>query len=439
MNEHDPTLRRAIETLRVPDAPPDLAERVLRRIRQAPAAPRRAWPVAVAALTAACAIAVAVWVARRPAPSEGRLVTAERVTVGLGGRGVAVAEAGAEMVWTIDRGGAARVEQAAGSVFYRVEPGGRFVVETPAGAVTVRGTCFRVEVDAMRVSGKNLAAAAVGAALSAAIVVTVYEGRVLLANPHGEVELQAGERALARSAGAPMRQGAELAPAPAGASRDELVLRNRELVVELGRVRERTARLEEEIDSLRAGQAAPVPSPVDPAPDELLAWAEKCEIHLDSPNVYGATPRRIRDAEAAEWGLAPAEREAIDAAVARLHERARVEMREIYLAATGNAAGADELTADSMMSEVMAKAAAGEGVRARMRMARERAGLAEAPEVAAQPAYERALRLMARMGNDLEAELAAALTPERARQLRKHHGGWPGLRYNDSGCEDRAP
>ena len=37
-------------------------------------------------------------------------------------------------------------------MFYRVEPGGPFVVETPYGQITVRGTCFRVEVMQMKVS-----------------------------------------------------------------------------------------------------------------------------------------------------------------------------------------------------------------------------------------------------------------------------------------------
>src|SRR5262249_53158704 len=94
-----------------------------------------------------------------------------------------------------------------GNVFYRVERGGPFVVATAAGSVTVLGTCFRVEVQEMK---KTWIAGATGAAVSAALLVTVYEGRVLLAKSHGSLELGAGEHGHAAAGAAPTHtEGAE--------------------------------------------------------------------------------------------------------------------------------------------------------------------------------------------------------------------------------------
>ncbi len=80
-------------------------------------------------------------------------------------------------------------------MFYRVD-GGAFVVRTPAGEVRTLGTCFEVEVSQMK---SQLKSAAAGAALTAAVLVTVYE----LKNAHGRIEVAPGEAARAESGGAP--------------------------------------------------------------------------------------------------------------------------------------------------------------------------------------------------------------------------------------------
>ncbi|HEY3358598.1 MAG TPA: hypothetical protein VGQ83_35450 [Polyangia bacterium] len=138
---------------------------------------------------------------RPPLPGSGARTTAVRETILLGGRGVAVAEAGSGLVWAIDRKGAARVNQAAGDVFYRVEAGGAFLVSTPAGDVTAVGTCFRVAVDA-------------APAAAAAATVSVAEGRVLIGNRGGNREIGPGERGTLLKDGRGERAEAASAPAP---------------------------------------------------------------------------------------------------------------------------------------------------------------------------------------------------------------------------------
>ena len=156
----------------------------------------------MAALAAGVALGGPAWVALRSRAdgfSAGeRRVTAQE-TIRLGQRAVLVAEAGADLRWQPGPTAACWSSSAPGEVFYRVNAG-EFRVQTPAGVIRVTGTCFRVEVSDMKlINRQNLSGAAVGAALGAAVVVTVYEGRVLLAKDqaHGELELRPGR---ARSA-----------------------------------------------------------------------------------------------------------------------------------------------------------------------------------------------------------------------------------------------
>ncbi len=436
---NDEELRRALDAYRVPDVPADLADRVLAGTGRRPRREaRRGWMAALIVVAGVAAAVVAVLILAPGERSSGQLLSVRRASASIGDRGVAVAEAGAELEWTVARG-AARVTQRVGDVFYRVEPGGPFVVETPAGTVEVRGTCFRVEVETMKLSRQHIVAAGVGAAVAAVVIVTVYEGRVLLAGPRGAVTVEAGERARAETGMAPEALPATPpAPPPASsavAGGDSLAVREVAVRRELAAAQTRIAALESQLATAAAAPPA-FESPVDPTPEQLRAWAARCEIRLDAPGIFGATARPRPD-ELEELGLGAAERPAFERAVAALHERTRAPMRAIYVEAPGDAAGGDELTAGAMLSEISSKALRADGVRARARMARERAGLQPPPaDVAALPPVERALRLIYSSGNELERMLAEDLGAARARELRKHHGGWPGLRYNDAGCEE---
>jgi hypothetical protein len=195
------------------DAPPsDFAERVIARDVEARAFQRRR-TIAIAALggVAAAGVVAAVLVhglASRSAfeRSVGDHLSSVRASVRMGGRAIAVSEPGTSLRWSIERDGTGEVEQSSGSAFYRVEPGGAFIVKTPVGHVRVVGTCFRVEVEDMG-SAKIGIAAAAGAAIASAVIVTVYEGKVVTASPEGEVALAAGEAARMKAGGAPVRIG----------------------------------------------------------------------------------------------------------------------------------------------------------------------------------------------------------------------------------------
>src|SRR5262249_4079449 len=156
------------------------------------------WWVGVALVATAAVIALALR-ASPVAPSTGERITAARETLPLGGRGLAVAEPGSALGWRVDAG-AARIEPSAGDVGYRAEKGGPFVVRTPAGEVRVRGTCFRVEVDPMK---KGFLQMGAGAAMATAVLVTVYEGKVILANEKGQTALAAGQQARVASGESP--------------------------------------------------------------------------------------------------------------------------------------------------------------------------------------------------------------------------------------------
>lgn len=147
----------------------------------------------IIAVASAAVIAFAMLGGPKAPEVSGSVRATARETVTLGTRGVAVAEPGAAFGWKVVGAGNATVDQTAGSVFYRVERGGPFVVSTPAGDVTVTGTCFTVEI--RQPSGQTLT----GAAISATVLVTVHEGRVLFANDNGNTEIAAGQTAVAGS------------------------------------------------------------------------------------------------------------------------------------------------------------------------------------------------------------------------------------------------
>jgi hypothetical protein len=182
---------------------PGFAERVVLAARAEAVPTRRGRPTRILAgvlLVAAVAAASVIVGRTRSAEASGDVVASERREVRVGGRAVAVLEPGAHVRWS-----GAEVEQPTGDVFWRVSPGGPFDVKTPGGAVLVKGTCFRVKVLA-------------GAALGAAIVVAVYEGRVVVSHGAKSVSLVAGQTAEANERGVETTSEPAFLERPGGAS-----------------------------------------------------------------------------------------------------------------------------------------------------------------------------------------------------------------------------
>ena len=184
--------------------------------------------VAVASLAAVAALGIDPG---RP-PRAGAVVASERQTLTIGDRAIAVLEPGSDVSFSV-KGDAARVILPRGDVFFRVEPGAPFVVATPAGDVEVRGTCFRVEVGPTQ-----------------AVIVTVYEGKVILANEHGRTEIVAGQSARAESGRAPesaqrkVVARVEATPPPRdNTTREELLERDRVQRKELQDLRSPSGRM----------------------------------------------------------------------------------------------------------------------------------------------------------------------------------------------------
>jgi ferric-dicitrate binding protein FerR (iron transport regulator) len=455
----DATTRAALDAWTTAAPPAGFADRVLeaRAATRAEAASTTARPARwrggpiAAALVAAAALA---WVVATRAPSapsaHGALAAERRTTIELGGRGVAVAEPGAALTWEVERGSAV-VSQAGGSVFYRVEHQGPFTVETPAGKVEVTGTCFRVEVEPM--TKKQPVQGIVGAALGAALVVTVYEGSVLFADKGGGTRAAAaGERIVVApgeggvaAAGAPTPAGGEaagaaiaLAAPPADISRDDLLVRDRVQRDEIAALRGKVRELEQAGGGRgpRDRDASGRPW-FDPSPADLAAFAKECRVRVDLPPLADRV-RATGPEDAKELGLVDGEPAILDAATTTVLDRYAAGLRAIYLEVTGNQAGADELSMQAMASEIRDKSGEGEDGRVRALIARERAGLARPPaDVSKLSPYERQFRLMASLGDDLERELGVALGADRAHAIREAAGGWP-MRMEMAGCSATA-
>ncbi len=406
--------------------------------------------LAVAAV-AALAVGLATWRAAGSGSHGARLVGA-RASIPIGARAVAVAEAGSDLAWTLgDK--RARVTQRAGDVFYRVDRGGSFVVETPAGTVTVQGTCFRVEVFPMRPSKSALftvvTSAVVGATLTAAVFVTVYEGRVLLANEKGETRLVAGEKG-SMSPGAPPNQialeidpqaiAAATDPAPLGsATREELLERDKVQREELAKLRVKVRELEGLIQAGGPGGGRDKQGDfpfVDTTQDQLVAMAKECRVQWDSPPMDDMDPEMIGPDRAKRMQITEEERLALNKAFLAATEKIVGQLRALYIEVTGDAAGAETLSAHALQQEIENKSAKKDMEEAMWRISQERAGLLPPPaDLAGRPAVERMLRLLVTVGDLYEKSMAQILGPERAHALRKKNDGW-GAKHAWAGCPD---
>jgi hypothetical protein len=418
----------------VEEPPEGFADRVV-----AAASGRRRPLVPALIAVAAVAAAAIVLVAYDTGVSRGSRTPLARESLAIGARGTAVAEPGAELSWLV-QGGRADVDQHAGDVFYRVERGGPFVVRTPAADVRVTGTSFRVEVDMKR----TLLPMAAGAAISATVLVTVYEGKVILANERGQTWLAAGQQASVR-AGEPPSEArdnaqsaaaaaarADLSAPPGQATREELLARDRAQQVELERLKSRVAELESH--GAAGARADNKPRPFyDPSPDELKKLADDCKLKWDAPSLSQRS-NGVDSRATSELGLSEQERADIIRINTDFKTRVIAQLRALYLEATGDKDGAAELTADAMVHDLYERSREDDLKTAFALISRERAGLAAPGESSTAPAVERMQRLLVSLGDSYEHDLGAAIGPDRARQLRDLNGGWGNRNSSSFGC-----
>lgn len=465
--------RLALDAWHAPEPRADLAAAVLARMGSEPVAraPRRAGRLAfrIVLVVAAVGLAWRSFVAPAQAVS-GALVADRRTTVPLAARGVAVAEAGAELRWQVEGDGAAAISQVAGDVFYRVEPGARFAVSTPAGDVTVTGTCFRVQVEAgkegeMRAGTKMAGSALAGAVATAVVLVTVYEGRVAVASEGRTAAVEPGQRATLTAGRAPTVEDArpsapaaavavntpvEPAPAPAAptvavpaaptpaarcdpAAADELAREKAANTALSGEV----AALEVELK--KAQRVADKYRTFDLTPETLKGMAERCELRWDHPAIRVGEKPTVDDEAVASLKLTKEEQDAVAEELTKFNTDTLAELRRIYTEVTGDDQ-VGSLASEAMFAELNDKSDRTEIRLTFEKLAAERAGLAQPPEEGAEmPSVERAYRLMTAAGDRLEAAMAARIGTERARELREYRNGWGSASRSTYGCPKRTP
>jgi hypothetical protein len=432
--------RHALDAWTTLTPPAGFADRVMAAGYAKSGAPRKRWPwlVAGAAALGAAAAVLVVMARGGSQPASGELVAKERTTTALGERAVAVVEADAEIRWHIEGDGTSSIDQLAGDVFYRVDRGGPFVVHTPAGDVRVTGTCFRVEVPMNKkhvfISGS------VGAALAAAVVVTVYEGHVIAETKTAKTELAAGTRATLDADGhtttAAVRDS-NIAVLDAQATREQLLARAATQRTQIAQLEARLADLERGNDRPSGDHSYTPGEPGrtwhDPSPEKLAQWAAECHVRVDSPSLDRFTPMKTLGKN--PRGLEQSEMDGYNAAMTEMSKQWHDTVRALYLEATGDTAGADTLSTEAMRREIEEKSSREESGLILQRISAEKAGLAKPPaDLSKTSPAERLMRAYLALGDQSEAALAKRLNAERARAIRGD--AWDS-RSDMSGCPDK--
>ncbi len=434
-----------------PEEPPDgFADRVAERARAEatqrtasgslpPARPMRRWRAAgfAVALAAASAAALLLRGSSLPSASAGDAEAKNREEIILGPRAIAVLEPGARITWRGDH-----VTQARGNVFYRIEPGSTFSVETAAGDVTVKGTCFRVKVrEETQMNGRDMKAGVLGAALGAAALVGVYEGKVALSQPKGgSVDITAGQSAVADSRG--VRANGSLddgnrAFADGSSGKDEpLLAANASLADSVKVYKTRLELIEEEKKKLEKDLAAAQDKLAAAEGGAQLGGAKKSEFDLGEddwkqlakqgqvkarypcepkPGDYG--PKALD-----KMGLRPEDGKTITSAFAASQKRRWAVIRPLCAQALGGALDvADKIGEGACIAVVQTianqkdSAGADEGIR---RAAEIRAGLRPMPGPDEQiNSVERMMLALTGEAKTIEGELTKSLGPDDAKRV----------------------
>lgn len=486
--------RLGLDAWEAPPPPMGLSADVLRRLDAIDAVPtrpgamRRGRPgraFAWGAVGLALAASLALWLWPRGQVFERQIEAKGRVTAAIGERGVLVAENDSELHFRVEPDGATRVEQGRGDVFYRVEPGAAFVVATPLGDLTVTGTCLRVAMTQGQDTSETMndksartavktgrsvreltGAALLGAAATSVIFVTVFEGRVDAATPTEKTTIEAGQTGTLRpdgtlvvvESGSPRGQHAVPAPEISAPQVPEVAEKVQVPAVEVPAVAARTPSATPESDAERA-QREQLESKVaslerelaktrrlaekiktyDLQPETLQKMAKRCELRWDHPSLRVDRPVKLDDDTVKAASISESERPAIEEVVGRVNTETLAELRRLYTLVTGDDQ-VENLAPEAMLAEINDKSEHRDLRLAFERLSAERAGLQPAPAEGVELSpVEQVYRLLTSVGDRLEAELAAKVGPERARQMRDAHDGWGSASRSSYGCPERTP
>jgi hypothetical protein len=435
----------------VAGAPVGFADRVLAAseavpVDDGPRVPARMRVLVVAAVVAlAAAVLLFVW---SPASERGELTATKRTTLALT-NAVAVVEPGAMLEWSEIDGGGIRVRQSDGRAFYRVESGSVFEVVTPAGRVSARGTAFEVEIEDMHSKRKHIASGLAGIGIATAVVVTLYEGRVVVASDEGEVTLAPGETASLRAGERPRKGERETT----AALRSELDGLRRELDAERRKTmgdRSASAAAEDTgtthavagrgdaMETIRKCamtiNGGPACSMLHPAQEVLERRADCGVVVYDRPSAVESA--NVDFTEMADLaGLDDDERAKLEEATRSFHAHVRAQFETIYRELGGDPELAGKLSAVALSAQIdeLTGTVAEPGAKDHYQTAAELvastlAGRRERPQLDELPPGDRHAYLWTAAGDLYEDWLASSLGADRARELREVHDGWTGNR-----------
>jgi len=155
-----------------------------------------------------------------------------------------------------------------------------------------------------------------------------------------------------------------------------------------------------------------------PSRAELMDMAQRCEIRIDAPNVFGPDPPSVDSEQASILSLSPSERMEVNVTLSTLHSQFYGFVHSLYVEATGGNGQAEGIPASLMIGEIE-NLAGNEMAQARQKMARAAAGIeAMAQPGLPSPLSERLLVQWSHLGDEFERLLSVRLGPQRARLLR---------------------
>ena len=407
--------------------------------------------VAVSALAAAVVL-LFLWPTDRET-LRGTLDAQQRETIAIGSRGIGVAEAHSTLSWTVHENGRAHVRQQRGSVFYRVDPGEAFEVETPAGTVTVTGTCFTVELQPMNNKTNTLLSAGAGATLATAILLTVHEGSVVLANDQGELEVRAGQHAMAGSGVTPRIDDAEESddsPSSEDPPPDARPLRTYDTLVaenmqQRAQIRELSAELEAQRTEVELSEPPDPDDPAyrlevardcaknggcdfklwtDPSPEELRELAKCGRILVDSPEFVSGGEFFPRGHVIEAAGLTEAEANRYAALAEGFFDQMGPKYAELALELGVPEDYVRRLNPAELRGIVSSVIDADAYRSMWQTIANERAELSAPPPPEEQSTAERAIRLDYGLGAGFQRALAEEFGADAAHEMRAAGGGW---------------